>query len=92
MHPAFNQHVEKFAVDWIGYADETVFEVNSLVVNESLIITTGIPNENTQSWFKKNKIEFVPAEMRTRGFWDAGIHCLTVDIRRKGDKRKILIR
>jgi hypothetical protein len=89
-YAAFSEHIEQFASNWIGFANETVFEVNSLMVNESLIITTGIPDQETQQWLKKHKVDFIPANVRTRGFWDSGVHCLTVDIRRRGSKRKIL--
>jgi len=90
LYPAFNRYIENFAMDWIGCAHETVFEVNSLMINNDLIITTGMPDQHTQQWFKKHKIEWIPIEMRTRGFWDSGVHCLTVDIRRQGKKRKII--
>jgi hypothetical protein len=89
-YAAFNEHIEQFASTWVGFASETVFEVNSLMVNESLIITTGVPDSETIEWFKKHKVDFIPANVRTRGFWDGGVHCLTVDIRRRGTKRKIL--
>jgi hypothetical protein len=89
-YPAFNQYIENFAKDWIGCATETVFEVNSLMVNENLILTTGMPDKQTQQWFKKHRVEWIPINMRSRGFWDSGIHCLTVDIRRTGTKRKIV--
>ena len=89
-YPAFNQYIENFAQDWIGCATETVFEVNSLMVNENLILTTGVPDKQTQQWFKKHGIEWIPIEMRTRGFWDSGVHCLTVDIRRTGNMRAIV--
>jgi hypothetical protein len=90
-HAALNQYIKNYAADWVGLASETVFEVNSLMVNESLILTTGTPDISTVEWFKKHKIEWIPIEMRTRGFWDAGIHCLTVDIRRTGNNRKIIV-
>jgi hypothetical protein len=86
---AFNEHIAKYALDWVGLATETVFEVNSLVVNPNLIITTGYPDTTTKAWFKQNKIEYIPCQMRARHFWDAGVHCLTVDIKRKGNKRDL---
>jgi hypothetical protein len=89
-YPAFNQYIENFAKDWIGSATETVFEVNSLMINENLILTTGTPDPETQQWFKKHQVEWIPIDVRARGFWDAGVHCLTVDIRRIGTNRKII--
>ena len=89
-YPAFNQYIENFARDWVGCVEETVFEVNSLMVNENLILTTGNPDSQTQQWFKKHRIEWIPIDMRSREFWDSGVHCLTVDIRRTGTNRKIV--
>jgi hypothetical protein len=90
LYPAFNQYIENFAKDWVGFATETVFEVNSLMINENLILTTGTPDAQTQQWFKKHRVEWIPVEFKTRGFWDSGVHCLTVDVRRRGTKRKIV--
>jgi hypothetical protein len=38
----------------------------------------------------RETIEYIPIQFRTKDFWDAGVHCLTVDIRRTGKKRKIV--
>jgi len=86
-YQAFNDHLARYALDWIGCASETVYTVNSLVINENLILTTGTPDDSTIQWFKKHKIDYIPLQIRTRTFWDSGIHCLTTDIRRKGEQR-----
>lgn len=86
-YQAFNEHLAKYALDWIGCASETVFAVNSLVIDSNLILTTGAPDDTTKQWFKKHKIDCIPIRHRTKTFWDGGIHCLTVDIRRKGVQR-----
>ena len=85
--PKFNDHLVKNASDWIGYPPETEFSVNSVVINENLIITTGEPPEATKQWLKENKIDYIPVDFRCCHFWDSGVHCLTVDIRRNGPIR-----
>lgn len=82
-YPAFNEYVAKNAKDWIGNPLETVYIVNCLVVNENLVITTGQPDKSTVEWFKKIGVEYIPIKFDTGQFWDSGMHCVTVDIRRK---------
>jgi hypothetical protein len=75
------------AKDWIGNPLETVYIVNCLVINENLVITTGHPEKETVEWFKKIGVEHIPIEFDTGHFWDSGIHCVTVDIRRQSTMR-----
>jgi hypothetical protein len=88
-HPAFNKYIETRARSWIGSAQETVFEVNSLMINPSLMLTTGIPDDKTAQWLKQAGIDFIPIECRARTFWDSGVHCLTVDIKRQGTQQDL---
>lgn len=87
VYPAFNEHVAKNAIDWIGNPLETVYIVNCLVVNEKLVITTGYPDQSTVDWFKKIGVEHIPIQFDTGHFWDSGIHCVTVDIRRNSQMK-----
>ena len=81
--PIFNDHIEEKARDWVGDSTETVFEANMLVVDEKNIICIA---ENEQSFKKMEQLGITPhvVDFPTRHFWDGGIHCLTVDIRRSG--------
>jgi len=88
-HQAFNKHIQTRALDWVGNARETVFEVNSLMVNESLIITTGEPDEKTKEWLVLKRIDYIAMEFSARTFWDSGVHCLTVDTKRQGVQRDL---
>ena len=47
-----------------------------------------VSNENKLvfEYLKKHKIEPVVCPVRHRYFWDGGIHCLTLDLRRKGNR------
>ena len=66
----------------MGYASETYFDVNCLVVNENTVIFS---KENAEVFKKleKHKITPIVCPFRHRLFWDGGIHCITLDLKRK---------
>jgi len=78
---SFNRHVVEFASDWVGDSMETYFEVNCLVVDPTNILVLG---ENELAFKKLEEMGFTVHSMpfRARTFWDGGLHCLTLDIRR----------
>lgn len=81
--PIFNDHINQKASEWVGDSTETVFEANMLVVDEKNVICIA-EHEQTFKKFKQLGITPHVVDFPTRHFWDGGIHCITVDIRRKG--------
>lgn len=81
----FNKEVVKVAEKWIGDSSETVFEVNMLVVDEKNILCIA---EDDAGFKRLEQMGITPhvVDFKTRGFWDGGLHCLTVDIHRIGGK------
>lgn len=79
---AFQQHVIQHALDWVGDYTETFFEVNCLSVDEKNILMLG-ENENVAAELERQGITVHWLPFRTRTFWDGGLHCLTLDIRRQ---------
>lgn len=79
----YKDFVEKWLKEWIGYCDETVFDVNMFSVNENLVITNGY-NKEVCDQLKDNGIEVWPFHFRHQHFWDGAIHCLTLDTIREG--------
>jgi hypothetical protein len=79
---AFQDHVIQHALDWIGDYTETFFEVNCLVVDEKNILMLG-ENEKVAAELGRHGITVHWMPFRTRTFWDGGLHCLTLDIRRQ---------
>ena len=69
--------------DWVGYVEETVFDVNMLSVDENTIICNNY-NKEVFDHFKKHKVEPIVFNFRHRYFWDGGIHCITQDLYREG--------
>jgi hypothetical protein len=78
----FQDHVIQHALDWVGDYTETFFEVNCLVVNENNIFMLG-ENEKIARELERHGITVHWMPFRTRTFWDGGLHCLTLDIRRQ---------
>lgn len=81
----YNHAVFDMAKSWIGDSRETVFEVNMLVVDEKNVICIA---EDDVACRKLESLGITPhvVNVSTRGFWDGGIHCLTLDIHRSGSK------
>ncbi len=78
-------YVESWLGNWVGYCEETVFEVNMLSINPELVL---VNNHNAEvfDFLKKHKIEPVICTQRHRWFWDGGVHCLTQDLYREGEQ------
>jgi len=78
----FNDHVVQHALDWVGDYTETYFELNCLVIDEKNVIMLA-DNDALANTLSQHGISVHWVPFRTRSFWDGGVHCLTVDIRRK---------
>lgn len=78
---AFNDHVIKHAQDWVGDYTETYFDVNCLVLDERNVMMLG-EHEEVFRELERRGITVHSVPFRTRTFWDGGLHCLTLDIRR----------
>lgn len=70
--------------NWIGYVEETVFDVNMLSIDENTIICNNY-NKEIFDYFKKHRVEPIIFNFRHRYFWDGGIHCITQDLYREGE-------
>jgi hypothetical protein len=82
-YACYNEKVVQHAKNWIGNFKETVFEVNMLVIDQSNVLCL---SEDDSVCRHLESIGITPhvVEFRTRGFWDGGLHCLTLDIYREG--------
>lgn len=81
----YKDFIKKYLTDWIGYCDESVFEVNMLSINENLIVSSGyLPEVDKQ--LKKYGVELIPIHFRHTYFWDGALHCITMDTIREGDQ------
>lgn len=77
------EFVNTWLDDWVGYVEETVFDVNMLSIDENTIICNNY-NKEVFDFFKKHKVEPIVFNFRHRYFWDGGVHCITQDLYREG--------
>jgi hypothetical protein len=80
----FTNFVETWLQDWVGYVEETVFDVNVLVLDEHHVCVSQLDNPIVNKFLKKHKMEPVHVPWRHRYFWDGGLHCITLDLEREG--------
>ena len=62
-----------------------VFDLNCLVVDEENVIFSNY-NKKLFKTLEKYNVNCHISKFRHRYFWDGGIHCITWDINRKGNK------
>ena len=75
--------VETWLGDWVGYVEESVFDVNILTVDEKNVLVSGY-NKKAFEAFARYGITPHICPFRHRYFWDGGIHCVTLDLHREG--------
>jgi hypothetical protein len=75
--------VEQWLGHWTGYVEETVFDVNMLIIDPKNVM---VFNYNKKVFDALERYGITPhiVPFRHRYFWDGGIHCITSDIHREG--------
>ena len=79
----FTEFVESWLSHWVGYVEETVFDVNMLVIDQNNVICNNY-NKQVFDAFSRHNITAHVVNFRHRYFWDGGLHCITSDIHRQG--------
>jgi len=79
-------YIETWLKDWVTYVEETVFDVNMLVIDEHNVICNNY-NKKVFDAFERYNITPHIINFRHRYFWDGGLHCITSDISREGDQK-----
>jgi hypothetical protein len=81
----FSSFVDTWLDNWLGYVQETVFDVNMLQIDDRTILVNNY-NQDLFKFLKSHRIEPVVCPFRHRFFWDGGLHCITNDLYREGEK------
>lgn len=77
------EYVETWLQDWVGYVEESVFDVNILVIDQQNVVVSSY-NKTAFEAFERHGITPHICNLRHRYFWDGGIHCVTLDLDRDG--------
>lgn len=81
--------VEKYLDNWKGYNQDVCFDLNVLVIDKhNIIFGRALPE--LFKYLKTFGIDCHVCEQRHMLFWEGGIHCSTLDVKRRGDKRSII--
>ena len=90
LNDEFTEFVESWLGHWVGYVEESVFDVNMLVIDEKNVAVCG-SNKEVFEAFNKRGITPHMVNFRHRYFWDGGLHCITSDIHREGTMNDYLL-
>jgi len=82
-NPLITETVDTYMNDWVGEVSETVFGVNILIINPTNIVIAE-HNDTVANACKRWGINVHVVPFRHKYFWDAGIHCVTNDLSRRG--------
>ncbi len=83
---SFYDFVNEWMDDWVTYVEETVFDVNMLVIDEKNVVCNNV-NKKVFDAFERHGITPHIVNFRHRYFWDGGLHCITSDIDRHGARK-----
>ena len=84
----FYDYVNEWLDDWVTYVEETVFDINMLVIDEKNVIVNGF-NKKAFDAFERHGITPHIVNFRHRYFWDGGLHCITSDLSREGEQKSL---
>jgi hypothetical protein len=76
--------VETWLGHWTGYVEETVFDVNMLIIDPKNVVVFNY-NKQVFDALERFGITSHIVPFRHRYFWDGGIHCVTSDLHREGN-------
>jgi glycine amidinotransferase len=79
----FTDFVDQWLDHWVGFVEETVFDVNMLVIDKNNVVCNNY-NKEVFDAFDRRGITPHIINFRHRYFWDGGLHCITSDLHREG--------
>jgi len=83
LNDEFTNFVESWLDHWVGFVEETVFDVNMLVIDEKNVVVNNY-NKAVFEAFERHGVTAHIVNFRHRYFWDGGLHCITADVHREG--------
>jgi hypothetical protein len=80
----FTNFVHEHLHRWIGYIEESQFHLNILMIDSNNAVVSNT-NDAVAKKLEEHGITLHVVNFRHSLFFDGGIHCLTSDIKRKGE-------
>ncbi len=83
------ERLKNYVTQWNGYEQEVFFDTNVLVVDPNNIVVSSIP-EKMIKVLEYYGVNVHVCHQRHGFFWDSGIHCATLDLKRQGQRRTVI--
>ena len=77
--------VDHYFGEWVGQVSETVFDVNILVIDRKNIVVS-THNDQVEHACARHGVTVHVSPFRHKYFWDCGVHCVTNDLNRLGQR------
>jgi hypothetical protein len=74
--------IDDYLSNWVGYCDETLFDINMSVIDENNVMAIS-QNSLVYDRLESLGIKVHKVPFRHRFFWDGGLHCITNDLVRE---------
>lgn len=84
-NPQFQAFIDTWLGEWMGYVQETVFDINVLQIDQTTVLVNNY-NKDMFDFLALHGVEAVVVPFRHRFFWDGGLHCITNDLYREGPR------
>lgn len=85
-----DEWLDRWLTEWKGYVQKVSYDCNVLVIDPQNVLF--IAHEpKVFKLLNSMGINCHVCTVRHGWYWEAGMHCLTLDIKRRGEKRKILL-
>lgn len=84
-----DEWIDKWLTEWKGYAQEVFFDSNVLVIDSQNVLFSN-HQPGIFKIMEQHGINCHVVPQRHGLFWEAGIHCLTLDLVREGRNRSVV--
>jgi hypothetical protein len=78
----FINFVDNYFSNWLGNVQETVFDINMIVVDQHNVIVSHYNQEVFDAFARHNVTPHI-VQMRHANFWDGGVHCVITELHRE---------
>jgi hypothetical protein len=77
--------VDEYLKHWVGYCDETLFDMSMLVLDPNNVMAIS-ENSKVYDFLEGVGVKVHRVQWRHRFFWDGGLHCITNELERERNK------
>ena len=84
------ERIDKWLTQWMGYYQKVNFDTNVLVVDSKNVVFSNNVPKKLFDLLDKQGITCHVSMQRHGYIWQGGVHCFTLDLKRRGQRRSII--